>query len=173
MASGNGYYVATSITPPEFPIEPPPPSGGISASSNGVDWVHQPIYDYVYGLVFGNNEFVIIQEAGGVEYSLSCSTNGTNWIGGPTFTNLSGVAFGNGVFAAVGYNNGKGMAYLSTNGQVWNTKSFEIASNFFPAGIAFGQGGFMVVGGDRRRRRRTIPFIFPRTAKAGRTCRSR
>lgn len=150
LVYGNGYYVANSATPPVYGTPPPVLTGGISVSTNGFNWVHQPVYDEEFsGLVFGNNEFVLFSDSASEDNGvITYSSNGTNWQS-LILPSLSGIAFGNGVFAGVGYNStsNKGMAFLSTNGQTWNTNGFVIATNFSPAGIAFGQGGFVVIGG--------------------------
>ena len=150
IAYGNGVFVAVSDNANYISSSI---QGGISVSSDGINWNHTETYYSFYQVLFAGGIFVANGEDfdSGTGY-LYASTNGTNWSDSDYYDEpLNGVAYGDGLYVAVGYDydDGEypdsGTSYTSTNGLNW-TYHATGTTNFL-TGVAYGNGIFLAVGG--------------------------
>jgi hypothetical protein len=99
--------------------------GGTLTSSNGIDWRFNPAFSsaQVYGLAFGNNEFIAVGRRGngGVIWT---SWDAATWTEAGTVTApLRAVAYANGSFTAVGDGGLIVQSVSNTTGQLMVTRS--------------------------------------------------
>ncbi len=132
---------------------PPPNRGGISYSSNGIDWVDSVITNEpvgsLRGITYGNGRYVVVgttntyvEVPGGVVFS---STDLTNWSGTLLDANFSpaDVSFGNGRFVVVGRPFAStNSVFTSTDGLLWSRTAVP-NTNF--SAIAFGKDRFIAL----------------------------
>jgi hypothetical protein len=149
IAYGNGTFVAVSDKPNYFSITN---QGGISVSTDGLNWSYTAYDNSLYSVLFSGGSFVVLGEYvfydSGLVYA---SSNGLAWngpsdVGAP----LNGVAYGNGIYVGVGYDYDDfdppdvGTSFTSTDGLDW-TYHATGTTNFLN-GVAYGNGRFVAVG---------------------------
>ena len=141
---GNGIFAAGSILP--YPGGYSATNGGISSSSDGINWVHKSFLVNITGVAYGNGIFVASgsdPNTSGDGGALYYSTNGSNWAyanAGPP--GLSGVTYGNGLFVAVGYVYEAQSPWMgiSTNGRDWTNVNISVSvSHIYGATYANGK----------------------------------
>jgi hypothetical protein len=131
-SAGNGsQWVAVGGTPG---------AGVIVGSQDGSVWSSAtPGTNILYGVTYGNNQFVAVGESG----RILTSTNGQTWnLATNKYTDtLYGVAYGNNLFIAVGAN---GRILYSPNGNGWtNVQNYSMQLPLQPLrGITFANNKF-------------------------------
>ncbi len=93
----------------------------------------------LYGVAYGNGQFVAVGQAGAVV----SSSDGVSWTQRrrPTTADLYGIAYGNGQFVAVG----GGTIVTSADGVTWVQR--QLGTGYGLVSIASGAGQFVAVGG--------------------------
>lgn len=96
---------------------------------------------YLGGVVYGNGEYVVVGNSGGIWVSGDLNDWENVHSGG---SDLNSVAYGNGVFVSVGDG---GTIRYSDEGRSWNEVALDQNVNF--TGVDHGGGQFVVVGTTR------------------------
>jgi hypothetical protein len=128
--------------------------GILLTSTNGLDWVEQPLGSEVWftKVIYGNGRFVALGTpniflAG--EYVIATSTDGLNWTFYPTGEfhgdiGTFGLAYGNGQFVALT----RYGLLLSRDGTTWAFRRFtDWVTEWRLGSIGYGDGHFVAVGG--------------------------
>ena len=132
LAHGNGVFVVVSYNEAHTDI-----------SADGINWTTGNIAQNTWSAIgYGNGLFVILASNKNVAYK---STDGLAWTSLPS-VNLpsagwSDIAFGGGWFVAVSTNTST-IAFISTDGNSWQSKPFSIAAYWRV--IAYGNNRFVV-----------------------------
>jgi len=139
VAYGNNTFVALT-------------NGGdtVATSSDGITWEVGTTGDCTsqYVVRYGKNIFVSVGSLG----SICTSSDGITW----TKRNSEGdwfwdVAYGSGTFVAVGMSRAQsitGVIYTSPDGITWTPSPFQRTSKGSNGSIAYGNGIFVICGGD-------------------------
>jgi hypothetical protein len=152
---GNGQFVAIS----DLPYPSTTGGGGISVSSDGLNWSNIVAGGEYSGVAFGNGVFVASQwdpgtdgDAGGTSYGTNGAALANIDFPSGIFSGLYGMSFGTnshgqGMFVGVGhvYEADNDTIITSTNGHNWTLQRSGTANEFL-TGIAYGQGSFLAVG---------------------------
>lgn len=98
-----------------------------------------PQGNYLYGIAWGNNQFVAVGVAGTILFS----PDGIAWASQPSdpTNQLMGITWSGSQFVAVGYN---GAILTSPNGIDWISQSSGTSNDLY--GLAWGNNQFVVVG---------------------------
>jgi len=166
VAYGAGTYVAVGGA-----------SGTASAvsSTDGLTWINRSsaITDlggtgYYSSVAYGAGVFVAISYDNN---KTSYSTNGVTWTAGgtlPANTFWTQVAYGNGRFVAIteaGTTSGATVAYSVDNGVTWSAPAAGIGQSSAWESITYGQGVFLVTGGNGSSEAATSPDGINWTAR--------
>jgi hypothetical protein len=112
-----------------------------SSSSGTCTWSSGNNVGYdLYGVAYGNNEFVAV----GIDGTIATSGDGATWsrVNSAAGKTLWSVAYGNGAFVAVGDQ----VMFVSTdNGTTWQEFTVD---GYTLYGVTYGNGMFVVVGED-------------------------
>jgi hypothetical protein len=152
---GNGQFVAIS----DLPYMNFNGGGGLSVSSDGLNWSNTVIGGEYSGVAFGNGIFVASQWDPSTDGDAGWTSYGTNGAalanidfpdGG--FSGLYGMSFGTNshgqaMFVGVGhdYEDDIDTIITSTNGHNWTQQNSGTANEFL-TGIVYGQDSFLAVG---------------------------
>ncbi len=145
---GGGTFVANYRLPSLYSFEG---QGGVMLSHDGTHWTNFFTHYLPVRVAYGNGQFVVGEaEDQGYDSGLvdSFSTNFSHagyFVG---FARITGVTYFNGKFVASAYfyEEGEGVAYVSTNGTDWST-NIPIGTDFFPYNIATDGAYLYAVGG--------------------------
>jgi hypothetical protein len=135
-AAGNGVFVAANYYSLLF-------------STNGTHWAnaHTNIYDYYYGLAYGNGVFVVVglTYSPAVERFALTSTDGSTWVKHALSINdyPNDVKFVNGFFVVLG---GKGLLATSPDGVNWVRRNSS--SEAYLTSAVYGQRTYLALGSD-------------------------
>jgi hypothetical protein len=151
----DGLFVAVGR---DYQFIPDTQETRILTSEDGLNWTQRDVWTVasLYGVTYGNGQFVAV---GGSDWFgdplIFTSKHGVKWeqrnyTGSYyDYLNLDGVAYGNGRFVATGgFSYGdSGLADIltSTNGIHWDRD--PTPTNISPAGVVWGAGTFVAVGG--------------------------
>ncbi len=125
LAFGNGIFVAVR-------------SGGFDTSTNGIDWIEQPLNEpgqTLRDIAFGNGRFVAVGD-----YIALVSTNGIDWEEHAVPEPAWRITFGHGLFLALG-SEGPGSFLLSSDGVDWTTNAFSFGGSVHS--VAYGNDKFV------------------------------
>lgn len=141
---GNGIFLAVS----DWGV-----TNGIYRSTDGINWTAittDATLDPWWSVAYGNGKFVFVSDYG-IAQGIAYSTDGTSWtrVNTPDTTSWECVTFGNGRFVAVGTIFGSTKHFAtSTDGVNWTFVDSN-NSNYNFNDVAFGNGLFVAVSGDR------------------------
>jgi len=138
IAFGNSTFVATALTGTNRVLR---------SRSNGHSWESIAAAASVSGngVIFGNNYFVAVGNAGDVMYS---SDDGETWTAGTAAENndWKSVAYGNSVFVAVASTGTNRVMRSTDNGATWTAIAAAEANTW--KSVAFGNSVFVAVASD-------------------------
>lgn len=130
---------------------------GILHSANLTSWtqVSGTSFDRFYGVVYGAGKFVAAYDA--TSLGVRTSADGITWAAANTISgaggNTNGLVFGNNTFVLTmaGFGTTRSKIYSSTNGTAWTERTpTEIAAGIGIESLAYGNGRFVILMGDRR-----------------------
>jgi len=140
MAYGSsGYFVAVGVGTPGLPQIMK------STNSSGSAWVAEsaPTTEWLYGVSYGNNQYVAVGRNG----TILTSPTGETWTARTSpvaSANWISITYANNQYVAVGGLSGSGYVMTSTNGITWTVRS-TLASTTWN-NITYGNNLYVAVG---------------------------